>query len=46
MAINATSTGEIRPNTPTSDLHWVKESTVIKRLRRALAKRNHSCKTA
>ena len=42
MAINATSTGEIRPNTPTSDLHWVKESTVIKRLRRALAKRNHS----
>ena len=39
---NATPTGAIRPNHTTSDIRWVKESTVIKRLRRALAKKNHS----
>lgn len=38
----ATSTGEIRPQSPTSEIHWVKESTVVKRIRRKLAARNHS----
>ena len=45
-----TPTGEIRPNTATSttsaagpvEWRWVKEATLIKRIRRKLAERNHS----
>ena len=50
MAINATSTGAIRPKNTQTRLHadgstdtitWVREATVIKRIRRKLAERNH-----
>ncbi len=50
MAHIATSQGKIRPNSTKllnadgteSRVHWIREQTVIKRIRRALAKRNHS----
>jgi hypothetical protein len=43
-----TPTGEIRPNTPSTtstdpgrDFRWVREATVVKRIRRKLAERHH-----
>lgn len=50
MANNATPTGAIRPQSapsapstdPGSDFRWVREATVIKRIRRKLAERGHS----
>lgn len=50
MANHATSTGKIRPNSTKllkadgteSRVHWIREQTVIKRIRRTLAKRDHS----
>lgn len=43
-----TPTGEIRPNTPSTtstdpgrDFRWVREATVVKRVRRKLAERHH-----
>jgi hypothetical protein len=41
MAINATSTGAIRPNSNGSDIRWISQATIIKRIRRKLAERGH-----
>jgi hypothetical protein len=37
MAINAASTGKIRPTSTVTEIRWIKEPTAVKRLRRHLA---------